>query len=86
VKDLELKDYFKVVDVKTIPEQERVSKYKALIDKAKTLEAEECLEVVENKNLSITAIMSLMRKEGYKVTQRTVNKKVTLYIAKKPEA
>jgi len=86
VKNLELKDYFKTVDTKDIPEQERVSKYKALIDRAKTLENEECLEVVERKDISITAIMSMMRKEGYKVTQRTVNGKKTLYIANKTEA
>ena len=66
-----------------IPRQFRESKYQDMIERAKKLTDNECLRVVENPDVSITAIMSLMNKEGYKVTRRTVDKKKTLYIYKK---
>jgi len=68
-----------------IPEQKKTSKYQDLIDEAKKLTDIECLQVVEQKDVSITAVMSLMRKEGYKVTLRTVDGKQTLFIANKVE-
>jgi len=76
---------FEKVARSEIPEQKKTSKYQDLIDEAKTLSDDECLQVVEQKDVSITAVMSLMRKEGYKVTLRTVEGKQTLFIANKVE-
>lgn len=78
------KEYYVVVDKEIIPRQFRESKYKDLVDEAKNLADDQCIQVEDNEDISITAIMSLMRKEGYKVTQRTVNGVKTLYIYNKP--
>lgn len=76
---------FSKVERDAIPEQRKTSKYQDLLDEAKNLSNNEALEVVEQKDVSITAVMSLMRKEGYKVTLRTVDGKQTLYVANKVE-
>jgi len=77
------KEYYVVVDKKIIPRQFRESKYKALIERASKLTGDECLQVVEQDGISVTAIMSQMRKLGYKVTQRKIDSIVNLFIYKK---
>jgi len=77
---------FKTVEKSTIPEtSERTAKYQEILDSAKKLKPEEAIEVNEQKDVSLTSIMSFMRKKGYKITQRTVQGKKSLYITKKTD-
>lgn len=71
-----------VVNKEIIPKQMRTSKYAELIEKAKVLTEKDALKVQETEGVSLLAVMSLMRKAGYKVTLRTENKVKYLYIAK----
>ena len=86
IKKVDIKEYFEVTDVSTIPEKpKRLGKYNELIDAVKKLEGTQALKVVEAKDISLPAIASIMYKLGYKVTKRAVDKKNVLYISLKTE-
>lgn len=81
---MELKDYFKIVDISTIPEKPpRENKYRDVIERAKKLEGTQTIRIVETKEISLPSISSLMYKLKLKVTKRVENKKNVLYISLK---
>lgn len=60
----------------------RSSKYADLVEKANSLSSTDAIQIVESDEVSLTSIMSLMRKKGFNVQMRTVDKVKNLFITK----
>ena len=75
-------EYYTVVDKKIIPRQTRESKYAGLVEKANSLSQTDAIQIADSDEISLTSIMSLMRKKGFNVQMRTIDKVKNLFITK----